>query len=198
MKNVVVIDAQNDFITGALACIDGKNVAQRIAKFISGLDESHNIFYTQDWHGIGHCSFVSNGGIWVTHCVAGTLGAAIFSDFRYLGKNSPNELNTYKKAQQDYREEYSCNYAINSAGIPLYCSLQDQYLNTSTNTNTDKYSVILVGFATEFCVFESAVDFKKNGFDVTVVENLCGYVSKEGHIKAIEKMRQAGIHIINV
>ena len=62
---LLVVDVQNDFISGSLAlknspaCQDGEEVVQAINNI---LDENtfDFIVYTMDWHPEDHCSFVTN------------------------------------------------------------------------------------------------------------------------------------------
>lgn len=192
MQNIVVIDAQNDFISGALACIEGTKKAEQIVEFIASLEKGARVFYTQDWHGHGHCSFANNGGTWVMHCVAGTMGAALFSGFSKLPHHTPTPKNTYKKASQDDKEEYSCCFGVNSEGTALFQAIE----NAHNGIGLQKPTINLVGFATEFCVLQSALGFERMGFEVNVLSNLCGFISKEGHEKALKKMLVAGINII--
>lgn len=79
MNNLlIVVDPQNDFITGALPVKGAKEAMQNlISHMIWEKDNISDIMVTLDWHPIGHCSFEMNGGNWPIHCVQYTWGAAI-------------------------------------------------------------------------------------------------------------------------
>ena len=58
-----MVDVQNDFITGSLAC----SGSEEIVPVINGLveDESlpfEGIFYSIDYHPENHCSYITNVG----------------------------------------------------------------------------------------------------------------------------------------
>lgn len=182
MRQVVVIDAQNDFILGSLAPIYAKEVADKIVLFLSGLSANDMVFYTQDWHDKGHCSFLQNGGEWQTHCLANSDGASIYGGFSSV-IHSPNLNNSFKKAKENDKEEYSCFYASNDAGFRIH-----QVLNKSVD-------VEIVGFVSEYCVLNSALALIDAGFSVIVYENLCAYISMDGHKCALGQLRDAGARL---
>lgn len=182
MRQVVVIDAQNDFISGSLAPICAEDVADKIVLFLSGLTPDDKVFYTQDWHDDGHCSFLKNGGEWQTHCLAGSHGASIYGGFSGV-MHSPNLNNSFKKARHNDKEEYSCFYASNEAGVKFHQAL---------DRDTD---VELVGFVSEYCVLNSALALIEVGFRVVVYENLCAYISRDGHKDALKQLRDVGARL---
>ena len=54
--------------------------------------------------------------------------------------------------------------------------------------------VFLAGLATDFCVAYSAVDARKAGFDVVVIEDACRAIDIGGSLTAAwERMRDAGV-----
>lgn len=184
MRQIAVIDAQNDFISGALAPVCGEEIADKIVLFLSQLAVSDRVFYTQDWHNFGHCSFLQNGGEWQTHCLANSKGAEIYEGF-FGVIHSPNLDNSFKKAMQNDKEEYSCFDALNEAGVKF---------NQALDRDVD---VEIVGFVSEYCVLNSALALINAGFRVLVHENLCAYISKDGHKDAMRQLRDAGARIIS-
>lgn len=78
MITLVIVDCQNDFITGTMTVKGAKNSVEEIKKFIkSHKQEIEKILFTVDWHTYDHCSFKRNGGLWPSHCVQYTPGACI-------------------------------------------------------------------------------------------------------------------------
>ena len=54
--------------------------------------------------------------------------------------------------------------------------------------------VFLAGLATDFCVAYSAVDARKAGFDVVVIEDACRAIDTGGSLAAAwERMNDAGV-----
>ncbi len=78
---LIIVDVQNDFLPGgALAVPRGDEVIPVLNEYIS-IFKDHNlpIIATRDWHPPNHCSFTEHGGIWPTHCIAESHGAAFAS-----------------------------------------------------------------------------------------------------------------------
>ena len=78
MITLIIVDCQNDFITGTMSVKGAKNAVEEIKKFIKNHSkEIEKIIFTVDWHPHNHMSFKKNGGQWPSHCVQYTPGACI-------------------------------------------------------------------------------------------------------------------------
>jgi nicotinamidase/pyrazinamidase len=54
--------------------------------------------------------------------------------------------------------------------------------------------IFLAGLATDFCVAYSALDARRAGFEVVVVEDACRAIDTQGSLAAAwERMRNAGV-----
>lgn len=178
--DLIVVDCQNDFISGSLACEQGEEAVDNIVKFMKENEEDLRVFYTSDFHPQNHISFKSEGGIWPSHCVAGTYGAEIHEDFDDT-KFSPNNENTYFKGRNSKEEEYSGYVGRNGYDELLKDAVSDE--------------VHIVGIASEYCVRNTALDFLEEGKKVVVHKDLLGYVNKEDHIKNLEDLKAKGVEI---
>lgn len=194
MKNsaLVVVDMLYDFIDGSLACINADNAVANTLKHIDSMTkgqggEEHEILDTfpilfiRDHHPADHSSFEDQGGIWPQHCVAGTRGGEIHDN---LKPYAVEEL-IFDKGCDKSKEQYSGFEGVNNAGQPLGEILE--LLDT-----TDVY---VCGIATEFCVRNTCEDLLKAGFKVHLLKDCIAYVNHEGHIKAVEEMKNEGIII---
>lgn len=194
MKNnaLIVVDMLYDFIDGSLACQNSDNAVKETLKFIDSQTkgqggEEHEILDTfpilfiRDHHPADHSSFKEHGGIWPSHCVAGTHGGDIHID---LLPYAQEEL-TFDKGCDRNTEQYSGFEGINNAGQSLGEILE--LLDT-----TDVY---VCGIATEYCVRNTCEDLLKAGYTVHLLKDCIAYVDHEGHLKALEEMRQEGIRI---
>ena len=76
--DLVVIDCQNDFIDGTMACEFANEAVDNIIEYFK---DDMNVYYTSDFHPINHMSFKDQGGPWPSHCVEGTIGAEIHDKF---------------------------------------------------------------------------------------------------------------------
>lgn len=184
MKQMIIIDCQNDFITGSLACF---NAPQAVENIINYLNEStiEEVFYSQDWHSPTNQSFVENGGIWPVHCVANTLGSALDDRFsHYLKKevHMPDVTNRYLKGKDDNIEEYSAFFAKNKDDKVLFEQLDKE--------------VLIVGIASEYCVLETIKQLIDKGHTVYTFEEGLGYVDEETHQQAMDIYHELGVHFL--
>ena len=183
MKTLVVVDAQNDFIDGSLACQNSENALKNIVKFLND-KKADRAVYSMDWHSKENKSFKRNGGIWPDHCVASEEGAELSSEFQKIEdeKLRPNEENEYKKGLDDEVEEYSAYFAKNKDKQAIYEIDSDEF--------------IICGFASEYCVRETILELKKNNKNVSVFLAGIAYVDYEDHKKNIEELKDMGINFI--
>jgi nicotinamidase-related amidase len=56
-----------------------------------------------------------------------------------------------------------------------------------------KKKIVFAGLWTSVCIVGPALSAKAEGFDVYIITDACGDVSKEAHDIAVERMKQAGI-----
>ncbi len=178
--DLIIVDCQNDFISGSLACQKGEEAAEKIAEFIKENKENLNVFYTADFHPENHISFEAQGGIWPPHCVEGTEGAEIHKVLKESDL-APNADNIYYKGRNPEEEEYSGYQGKNESGKALKDAVSDE--------------VHIVGIASEYCVKNTAEDFLKDGKSVTVYKDMLGYVDEEDHIKNLKELEQEGIKV---
>ena len=79
MNILLIVDPQNDFITGSLAVPGAVSAMDYLTAYLqehyAGYDA---IVVTMDQHPADHCSFVGHGGSWPVHCIRFTVGAAIY------------------------------------------------------------------------------------------------------------------------
>ncbi len=171
---LILVDVQNDFCPGgALPVADGDqvvgplNAAMRAAEWLT--------VATRDWHPADHCSFKPYGGQWPTHCVAGTPGAALHS-----GLDRSRVQVVVSKATARDRETYSGFEGTGLAGL-----LRERGIRR----------VFVGGLATDYCVKATALDARKAGFQVVLLEDAVRgvEVTAGDGARALDAMRAAGI-----
>jgi len=194
MKNsaLVVVDMLYDFIDGSLACHNSDSAVAQTLKYIDSQTKGHGgeeheildtfpILFIRDHHPADHSSFKEQGGIWPSHCVAGTHGGEIHHDLQpYV-----NEELTFDKGCDRATEQYSGYEGVNNAGQSLGEVLE----------LLDATDVYVCGIATEYCVRNTCEDLLKAGFKVHLLKDCLAYVDHEGHVKALEEMKAEGIEI---
>jgi nicotinamidase/pyrazinamidase len=148
---LLVIDLQVDFLPGGkLGVPNGHAVLGPINRLLSLFDRKGlPIYASRDWHPENHCSFAERGGPWPPHCVAGTPGAAFSGQ---LGL--PAGAIVVSKADTADVDAYS---AFN--GTSLAAQLRARGVRR----------VVVSGLATDYCVLNTVIDARENGFEVIVV-----------------------------
>ena len=194
MRNsaLVVVDMLYDFIDGSLACQNADQAVAETLKFIDAQTkgqggEDHEILdtfpilFVRDHHPADHSSFKEQGGIWPSHCVAGTRGGEIH---KALQPYVCEEL-TFDKGCDKAKEQYSGFEGENEAGQSLGEILE--------LLDTDE--IYVCGIATEYCVRNTCEDLLKAGFKVRLLKDCLAFVDHAGHLKALEEMASEGIRI---
>lgn len=191
---LVIVDVQNDFCSGgALAVPDADAVIPVLNDFITGFER---VFLTQDWHPRGHVSFASshegrhafdrlalaNGEqiLWPDHCVENTPGAAF-----HAGLNVPHDAVVVRKGTRRDTDSYSAFFE-NDGHTPVGLDSLLRRANVA--------EIILAGLATDFCVLNTALDARRLGYAVTVIESGCRGINTQGSLdRAWSQMTQAGV-----
>jgi nicotinamidase/pyrazinamidase len=171
-KALLIIDFQNDFTSGgALEVPEGDEVAEPVKRLADQFDV---VVATRDWHPPDHASFETQGGPWPVHCVQGTHGAQLHPAMEDVALDAMVDVG---RERDD--EGYSGFEKSDLAQI-----LRDH----------DVDEVYVCGLATDYCVRASAIDARREGFDVTVVEDaIRGVDVREGDSeRALRDMREAG------
>ncbi len=182
MKALILVDIQKDFCPGgALAVTEGDAVVTP-ANSLMGKFETAGlpVFLTRDWHPVNHSSFKENGGIWPTHCVAETEGAAFHDDLKIT-----EHAVIISKATEADTDAYS---GFQGTGLA-------ERLRSLKITDT-----IILGLATDYCVRNTVLDALKEGFSVTVINEGIRAVDVEAGDgeKAIAEMKKAGAKFVSI
>ena len=189
MKKLIVIDCQEDFINGSLACENANNAIDNIIKYINNNKDDIKIYYTCDYHPEDHCSFIDNGGIWPKHCVEHTNGSKLDNRF-YTNiideNNRPSNENIYYKGCNKDIEEYSAFNAVN------------KLTNNELHKDTARWNIFICGIATEFCVKETIDAYLEIDADITILKDGLGYVNKEEHSKVLKEFDKLGVNFEHI
>jgi nicotinamidase/pyrazinamidase len=180
-RAIIVVDPQPDFFEGgALPVKDATRTCERIAQYLRARgDEYATKIVTQDWHldPGEHWSkdpnFVTT---WPVHCAADSSGAQIHSSLA----GQPWDVVIRKGL---YQGAYSGFEGVSENGATL----------ADTLTAAGIRHVTVVGFATDHCVRATALDARHQGFEVTVLLDLCAGVALDTSRSAITAMTEAGI-----
>ena len=194
---LIVTDPQRDFCPGgALAVPEGDAIMPLVNRLAR---QFAHVVVTQDWHPAGHLSFASaHPGrkpfetievdygpqtLWPDHCVQGTAGAAFHSAL-----DIPHAELVIRKGYHPLIDSYSAfreNDGKTPTGLTGY--LRERGLERVT----------LCGLATDFCVYFSAIDARKAGFETSLVLEASRAIDADGSLaRALSAMREAGVELI--
>ena len=191
---LIVVDVQNDFCPGGALAVAGGDAVVPVVNRLTGAFD--HVVLTQDWHPAGHASFASSHAgrqpfeqvemaygsqtLWPDHCVQGSEGAA----FHPALATDAVRLVLRK----------GCDAAIDS-----YSAFFENDRTTATGLTgwlraLGVARVFLVGLATDFCVHDSAMDARREGFEAVLVEDACRAIDLEGSLqRALASLRQANV-----
>ncbi|MEO8549544.1 MAG: bifunctional nicotinamidase/pyrazinamidase [Kofleriaceae bacterium] len=198
MRALILVDLQYDFMPGgALAVARGDEtvaIAQRVLPHFS------TIVATQDWHPANHQSFaVNNPGtevgqvlqlasgpqvMWPAHCVQDTHGAEL-----HAGLDRARITEVFRKGTDPGIDSYSGffdNGHEKATGLGEW--LRARWIE----------QVYVLGLATDYCVKLTALDARRLGFDVKLIEDGCRAVELQAGDgeRAIAELRGAGCAIV--
>ena len=175
MITLIIVDCQNDFITGTLSVKGAKNSVEEIKKFIKNhKKEIEKIIFTVDWHPYNHSSFKRNGGIWVNHCVQYTPGACIEPKLLKYIQSLNIDYEVSQKGTIEEVEQYGAFEDIEFVSDELG---QRYYFDdvVEANANTD---FVVCGIAGDYCV-KSTIQNLING-GITPKVFMSGIASIDG------------------
>ena len=163
MITLIIVDCQNDFITGTMSVKGAKDALKNIKEFISRHQfEIEKILFTVDWHPYNHMSFKKYGGQWPHHCIQFTPGACIEPKLLKLVQSLEIDYAVSKKGEIEEVEEYGAfsdiEYVSDNLGERYYLDI------TEVNANTE---FVICGIAGDYCVKATYDNLKKYGINVT-------------------------------
>lgn len=149
MITLIIVDCQNDFITGTMSVKGAKNAVEEIKKFIKNhRKEIEKIIFTVDWHPFNHMSFKKNGGQWPSHCVQYTPGACIEPKLLKFVCNTGIDYEVSQKGNIEEVEQYGAFEDIEFVTDELG---KHYYFDSIVTANADT-DFVVCGIAGDFCV----------------------------------------------
>ena len=198
MRALILVDIQNDFVTGSLA-VD--NAAEVVPIANELLQRFELVVATQDWHPADHKSFASqNEGVvvgqqfelaglpqtaWPDHCVQNSTGAQFVEQL-----SDKAQENAFRKGTNREIDSYSGFFDNDHRQAT---GLGDFLKSKSVS------EVFVMGLATDYCVKFTALDAVKLGFETKLVLDGCrGVELSPGDIEAaVEEMKDAGVTVVH-
>jgi nicotinamidase/pyrazinamidase len=173
---LLVVDVQRDFLPGgALAVPAGDAVVPVLNRYIAAATRAGvPVYASRDWHPQGHVSFHGRGGPWPIHCVAESEGADFAPEL-----DLPADATVVSKATTADTDAYSA-----FGGTGLAPALRARGVTR----------LWIGGLATDYCVVNTVLDARREGFSVLFLEDASRpvEVAPGDGARAITRMREAG------
>lgn len=178
MKRVlIVVDMQNDFVTGALGTPEARTIEKNVVETILGFDG--DIYFTLDTHGADYPRTQEGRRLPVAHCAAGTDGW------------SPTAVVWMALKERNVADERHmvCKETFGARDLPF--RLHD-------DMGRDIDEITLVGVCTDICVISNALLLKAFFPEARLVVDAacCAGVTPESHQTALNAMRACQIDVV--
>lgn len=178
MKVLIVVDMQNDFITGSLGTKEAQAIVSKVVEKIQNWDGY--IYATQDTHTDEYLETQEGQKLPVIHCVAKSEGWKIQKDVM--------------KAIEAKEDAKPVIYKAIFGSHILATNLQREAVIGNIE------EVQLVGLCTDICVISNAMTLKSFlpiNTKIVVDASCCAGVTPESHKRALEAMKMCQIEVIN-
>ncbi|MBD5220345.1 MAG: isochorismatase family protein [Bacteroidales bacterium] len=147
-KMLIIVDPQNDFISGTLPVAGAEDAMLGLCDYLSRNPEKYDlIIVTADRHPADHCSFATRGGQWPVHCVKDSDGAAVFEPLARVLDTCTAPTVVIGKGQNAEREEYSVFTAPENS---------ETIIRLAREHDIDQIDVC--GLAGDYCVLATLTD----------------------------------------
>lgn len=168
MNFLIIVDMQNDFISGSL----GSDAAKAIVPKVKEKAGSFNgkIIFTRDTHSSDYLNTREGKNLPVKHCIKGESGWKICDELKM--------------------------YAENIVDKETFGSLKLPELIRSFSKNPAE--IELCGLCTDICVISNAMILKAEFPEtkISIIEGCCAGVTEESHKIALNAMKACQIEII--
>lgn len=167
-KVLIVVDMQNDFVTGCLGSKEAQAIVPEMVKFVESFDGT--VIFTKDTHDENYMESLEGKKLPVPHCIKGTEGWEIIPELKaFADKAAVYEKPTFGS------KELAADIA-----------------------NEAPDEVTLIGVCTGICVLNNATLIKAFApeIPVKVVAGLCACVTPDTHKTALDAMATCQIEII--
>ena len=174
-KVLVVVDMQNDFISGSLGTKEAQAIVPAVvAKIKEYQKNGDRVVYTYDTHEENYLETQEGRNLPVKHCIKGTNGWQIRKEIAELVSEEPVDKLTFGSDRLPERLQ----------------KLADQ---------EPIESITLVGLCTDICVISNAMVIKAFFPEVPIIVDAkcCAGVTPESHTQALNAMKVCQIQIEN-
>ena len=170
---LIVVDMQNDFISGALGTLAAQHIVPAVADKIKSFEGA--ILFTRDTHEPDYLTTQEGTLLPVAHCIKDTEGWEIAPQLLEMAKDKT------------------------IIDKPAFGSLALAEHMQAMHKQTPIRSITLVGLCTDICVISNALILKAALPETQVLVDAacCAGATHEGHLVALEAMKACQIKVYN-
>lgn len=174
-KALIVIDMQNDFVSGALGSAEAQAIVPNVVEKVRTWNPEDLLYFTRDTHYHDYMNSLEGHYLPVPHCIKETAGWCII-----------NELSPYAHADDgnaDVIDKNTFGFKGWASQLPL------AYVD----------EIHLCGLCTDICVVSNALVLRMlyPQKKIVVDASCCAGVTPEKHLAALEVMKSCQIEVIN-
>lgn len=169
MKYLIVVDMQNDFITGSLGSEHAEKIVPDVVKKVKNF--AGKVIFTRDTHFADYMQTQEGKKLPVQHCIKDTDGWQICDELK------------------DYANDVVDKITFGSINLPGMLKDYGDEID----------EIELCGLCTDICVISNAIILKANFPETKIIIDgkCCAGVSAESHKTALEAMKAVQIEIID-
>lgn len=176
MDVLVVVDMQNDFVSGALGTAEAREIVPDVAvRVADGVSRGEEILFTRDTHGPDYLDTQEGRRLPVAHCVRGTEGWEIVE-----------QLQAYTVGRQVLDKP---TFGSRTLGETL----------AALHRREPVEKITFIGLCTDICVISNALLAKAflPEAEIAVDAQCCAGVTPESHRNALAAMKVCQITVEN-
>ena len=175
MKCLIVVDMQNDFVTGSLGTLEAQAIVPKIANLIKDLDEDTKLVFTRDTHNPNsYWNSLEGRKLPVEHCFRGSYGHQIvrdllgYKDALIFDKNTFGSIELMTEMRHKEYKELNCD------------------------------EIHIVGVCSDICVISNALALRMAEPNIRIIvhKDLCAGTSVEAHEAAMMVMKSCQCDIV--
>ena len=173
MKYLIVVDMQNDFITGSLGTKEAEAILPKVIEKVKNYEGI--VIYTKDTHQEDYLTTQEGKNLPVEHCLEGSRGWELADGLKSLSENHK----VFPK--------------------PTFGSVELANYLVEENVKESIEEIELCGLCTDICVISNAFLIKANLTEVPVAvdASCCAGVTPESHLNALSAMKMCQVIVRN-
>lgn len=181
-KILIVVDMQNDFVTGSLGSEEARKIVPNVKKKIDEyVKEEREIFFTRDTHRTNYLETFEGKRLPVEHCICRSDGWFIIP-----------ELDIDYKHKHIFNKE---TFGYKDWGIINWARMEEYKEDWQM---FDDFEFEVVGVCTDICVVSNVLALRMffPSRKITVDASCCAGTSVEAHKAALTVMKSCQIDVI--